>query len=284
MFDPYYTWLGIPPKDQPPDHYRVLGLNRFEADRDVISNAADRQMAHVRNVGCHREQEQAAILSRLSTARVCLLDDAKRQQYDRMLLESSRIGQAKAYARPPMPGPTKLDPGAIPVAKPVDSQPPMPGPTKLDPGAVEGVQRILTNVFALLILAAVAIITVIHLVGPITEQEEEPAAMDAEWEREMEILAQEALEAEREWKQQLEVIEQETDASPQPLLPAEKPDWEREWEREWAQKREQAVERDREREQGRERAQEWAELDELLDAMFPDNVLRPDNMLPHTTP
>ena len=29
-FDPYYTWPGIPPKDQPPNHYRLLGVERFE--------------------------------------------------------------------------------------------------------------------------------------------------------------------------------------------------------------------------------------------------------------
>jgi hypothetical protein len=25
-FDPYYHWLGIAPKDQPPNHYRLLGV------------------------------------------------------------------------------------------------------------------------------------------------------------------------------------------------------------------------------------------------------------------
>ncbi len=130
MFDPYHTWLGIPPKDQPPNHYRVLGLEQFEPNPDVISNAADRQMSHVRNVGGNYEQERTAVLSRLSTARVCLLDDAKRQQYDRLLRKASRVEQAKTYDRPPMPGPTKLDRGATLT----DSRPPMPGPTRLDRG------------------------------------------------------------------------------------------------------------------------------------------------------
>lgn len=131
MFDPYYTWLGIPPKDQPPTHYRVLGLDRFESNLDVIENAANRQMSHVRNVGQHREQEQAAALNRLSIARVCLLDTAKRQQYDRMLRETSRIERAKTFdSRPPMPGPTKLDHIAdppladlIPIAEIVNAEP-----------------------------------------------------------------------------------------------------------------------------------------------------------------
>lgn len=47
-FDAYRKWLGISPTEQPPDHYRLLGVVRFEDDADTISNAADRQMAHVR--------------------------------------------------------------------------------------------------------------------------------------------------------------------------------------------------------------------------------------------
>mgnify|MGYP001446848472 CR=1 FL=1 len=38
-FDPYHKWLGIPPHDQPADHYRLLGIERFENDVDVISLA-----------------------------------------------------------------------------------------------------------------------------------------------------------------------------------------------------------------------------------------------------
>ena len=39
-FDPYYKWLGIPPKDQPPNHYRLLGIDLFTPDPDVIESAA----------------------------------------------------------------------------------------------------------------------------------------------------------------------------------------------------------------------------------------------------
>ncbi len=35
-----YRWLGVPPAEQPPDHYRLLGLTRFEADPTVIGAAA----------------------------------------------------------------------------------------------------------------------------------------------------------------------------------------------------------------------------------------------------
>jgi hypothetical protein len=48
-FDPYHRWLGIPPADQPPNHYRLLAINLFEDDAEVIEHAADRQMAHLRS-------------------------------------------------------------------------------------------------------------------------------------------------------------------------------------------------------------------------------------------
>ncbi len=162
MFDPYHTWLGIPPKDQPPDHYRVLGIERFEANPTVIANAADRQMSHVRSVGRQHEQHQAAVLSRLSTARVCLLDVDDRQQYDRMLLESSRIEQAKAFDRPPMPGPTKLDQGVIPAVKPVDSRPPKP--SRLDQETADAIKTILIGIFAAILVAGIVGLTVIELI------------------------------------------------------------------------------------------------------------------------
>ena len=34
-FDPYHAWLGIPPEQQPPNHYQLLGLQVFEPDRSA---------------------------------------------------------------------------------------------------------------------------------------------------------------------------------------------------------------------------------------------------------
>ena len=47
-FDPYVQWLGIRDPQRPPNHYRLLGVDPFESDPNVLENAADRQMAHVR--------------------------------------------------------------------------------------------------------------------------------------------------------------------------------------------------------------------------------------------
>lgn len=49
-FDPYYIWLGIPPEDQPPNHYRLLGITLFENNQEVIEAAANRQMAYMQEV------------------------------------------------------------------------------------------------------------------------------------------------------------------------------------------------------------------------------------------
>lgn len=83
MFDPYHKWLGIPKWEQPPNHYRLLGIHLFENDPDVIEAAADRQMAHIRNyqAGKYSELSQR-LLNELSAARLCLLNAEKKRAYD----------------------------------------------------------------------------------------------------------------------------------------------------------------------------------------------------------
>ncbi|MFK7778318.1 MAG: hypothetical protein QM501_09365, partial [Gimesia sp.] len=82
-FDPYHKWLGIPLKDQPPHHYRLLGIDLFEKDLDVIEAAADRCMVFVQQcaLGEHMEASQK-ILNELSAARVCLLIVKQKKKYD----------------------------------------------------------------------------------------------------------------------------------------------------------------------------------------------------------
>ncbi|QDU30205.1 hypothetical protein ETAA8_53240 [Anatilimnocola aggregata] len=85
-FDPYRKWLGIPPKDQPPNHYRLLGIPHFEDDPDVIENAATRQMAHVRTFqGGRFSAHSQRILNELTSAKLCLLQPAKKAPYDAQL-------------------------------------------------------------------------------------------------------------------------------------------------------------------------------------------------------
>lgn len=83
LFDPLAEWLGIPANEQPPDHYRLLGLATFESDAGAIERAADERMALVRR---HQTGRRGAatqeVLNRLAAAKQCLLDPATRSAYD----------------------------------------------------------------------------------------------------------------------------------------------------------------------------------------------------------
>jgi hypothetical protein len=85
-FDAYHQWLGIPPADQPPHHYRLLGLALFESDPNVIANAADRQMAHLRSfaTGKHSSHSQR-LLNEVAAAKIALLKREKKAAYDAAL-------------------------------------------------------------------------------------------------------------------------------------------------------------------------------------------------------
>lgn len=128
-FDPYRKWLGIPPKDQPPNHYRLLAVEWFEDDPDIISNAADRLMAHVRTfqTGPHSAESQK-LLNELAAARHCLLDPAMKAAYDRALRDrvlSRRTATPQPQQQPqtiaaPVPlAAAPLSPVALPQPAPV---------------------------------------------------------------------------------------------------------------------------------------------------------------------
>jgi formylglycine-generating enzyme required for sulfatase activity len=118
-FDPYHRWLGIRPEEQPADHYRLLGLTRFEDDLEVIRDAAERQMGHVRHyaLGPYRDLSQR-ILNELGAARACLLDPSKKVRYDDGLRAvaggsfSAEPPPPNIVATPPGIGPTRAAPPA----------------------------------------------------------------------------------------------------------------------------------------------------------------------------
>lgn len=85
-FNAYQKWLGIPTEQQPPNPYRLLGLELFESDPETIHHAADRQMAHVRTfqTGQHQEVCQT-LLNEISAARMLLLDAGQRAALDGQL-------------------------------------------------------------------------------------------------------------------------------------------------------------------------------------------------------
>jgi hypothetical protein len=113
LFNGYHVWLGIPLNEQPPNHYRLLGIALFETDLDVIDHAADRQMAHVRTFqsGRHGALSQQ-LLNELAGARLCLLDSHRKHDYDQQLRATlASKPQGVPVAR------------AVPVAQPVGAPP-----------------------------------------------------------------------------------------------------------------------------------------------------------------
>lgn len=104
-FDPYHRWLGIPPAEQPPNHYRLLGIQLFEEDPDVIEAAGDQRMGHLRSYqsGRHSELSQR-LLNEVAAAKVCLLNPQKKAEYD------GQLGAGRGVARPAE---------SLPVAQPI---------------------------------------------------------------------------------------------------------------------------------------------------------------------
>ncbi|MDB5346795.1 MAG: hypothetical protein JWP89_5172 [Schlesneria sp.] len=97
MFDPYRKWLGISAKDLPANHYRLLGLEVFEGDLDVIEGAAEKQMTFIRQYQSGEHAADAArILNELATARLCLLRPATKAGYDANLRQQIAATSATA--------------------------------------------------------------------------------------------------------------------------------------------------------------------------------------------
>jgi len=135
-FDAYHEWLGISPREQPPNHYRLLGIELYEAKPNVIDSAADRQMAHLRTFQtgargklCHE------LLNQVSTARVTLLDPEQKAVYD-LDLEKNRAAvraepqaQTQPQNQPPVARAVPLGLPAAPASAPpklVRAAPPAP--------------------------------------------------------------------------------------------------------------------------------------------------------------
>ena len=119
-FDPYHEWLGIPADEQPANHYRLLGLELFEEDRDVIDSVSLEQIAHIRTfaIGAHSEQSQS-LLNELSAARLALLNAVQKADYDQELrqqLSSTGLEQSSATAEnlEAVPAVVDVEPAPLP--------------------------------------------------------------------------------------------------------------------------------------------------------------------------
>jgi formylglycine-generating enzyme required for sulfatase activity/serine/threonine protein kinase len=110
-FDAYYKWLGIPPDEQPPNHYRLLGIRIFEEDRDVIQIAAEGRSTHLKTrvLGKHSGLSQK-LLNEVQQAKLCLLTPDERAAYDASLrchleAEAAAKSKSKGASLPAVPPP-----------------------------------------------------------------------------------------------------------------------------------------------------------------------------------
>lgn len=194
-FDAYLQWLGIRDPQRPPDYYRLLGVEPFESDPDVLTNAVDRQMAHVRNFqsGKHSSESQR-ILNELAAAKLCLLSADRKAQYDAQL-QAQRAAARQAAGLGPLlqpiadqaerPTPAGLWPLASrPAAaspQPAQPAPAEPSPGEPQPAAAEGGSPLVSVVIAVLvamILVLLGLIVVMTSSGPGGDGPEGPAVTE----------------------------------------------------------------------------------------------------------
>jgi hypothetical protein len=115
MFDPYHDWLDIPPEQQPPSHYQILGIAPDEVNPEAIKEAALRQTTRVR---VYQTGPQSAlctrILNEIAQARAILQNPKTREEYDARRAASS--APPPSAPRPTAPPPTNA--AAIPWPRP----------------------------------------------------------------------------------------------------------------------------------------------------------------------
>ncbi len=131
-FDPYRKWLGIPKKDQPPHHYRLLGIQLFEHDPDVIEAAANARMAHLRTYNTSKRAKLSQqLLNEISAARICLLDPEKKNEYDTEL-RAELIKKKRAREQRKAQEAESAEADGVPVAEAVESDVPIVTPVETD--------------------------------------------------------------------------------------------------------------------------------------------------------
>ena len=95
-FDPYFEWFGVKTESVPPDHYSLLGIERFESDEKTIEKAIERRVEFLQDIASgERTAESQRLLNEVAAARLCLSNENKKTQYDSEL-RSGRVEKENA--------------------------------------------------------------------------------------------------------------------------------------------------------------------------------------------
>jgi hypothetical protein len=79
------SWLGLPPGEWPPDHYRLLGLTPGESNAEVIEQRVHQRLDTVRRYQMMHPEQATEAMNRLAQAFVCLTEAASKKAYDAQL-------------------------------------------------------------------------------------------------------------------------------------------------------------------------------------------------------
>jgi hypothetical protein len=124
------SWLGLPPGEWPPDHYRLLGLEPGEDNAELIEQRVHQRLDAVRRYQMMHPEPATEAMNRLAQAFVCLMEPASKRAYDTDVLglappaaEASVTTAPEAEQTPTTPGASDqaaIDtaPGTVPVGPP----------------------------------------------------------------------------------------------------------------------------------------------------------------------
>lgn len=117
-FDPYAQWLGLNLREQPLDHYLLLGLRRYESDRTLIERQADERMRLVRSFQTGpRGRYTQKLLNEIAAAKLCLLSPASKRAYDEQLaLWTQSAGPMPSVVTDAALAGEMLPPAAVPLS------------------------------------------------------------------------------------------------------------------------------------------------------------------------
>lgn len=126
VVDPYQEWLGIPPEQQPPNHYRLLGLPLFTDDPYVIAHAAHQRFTDIRakQTGEHALLSQR-IFDEIVAAEACLLNPETKAAYDAELRSQYLVAQR--------PSQLYVSPYSVPDQQTYETPPTSPPPPPVSP-------------------------------------------------------------------------------------------------------------------------------------------------------
>ena len=98
--DPLEAWFGIAPEKQPPDHYRLLGLEQFEPNQDAISEGITKTKASLqKKAKAGYEEEAREVYELVKKAKLILQNPERKEIYDRLLKKQSGIKKFVAPER-----------------------------------------------------------------------------------------------------------------------------------------------------------------------------------------